>query len=292
MSMQQEDMLGFSPDSSVLLHVHLDVHAPIDLDQMADAFKGVSYLYAAHIKKSNPDVLNSIDDRALSLYVDSIENNCVLAQLAAFAAPFLGPIEVAKNLADFASTTKMAIDWFAIYRKAGGIGETGAPFNRNDARAIADLTRLAAENKDGALGLEVVEYKATKTTSEFKVKFDSQQARSAHLGASQYLTDLAARGSASHKNVVMQFYQINSDEFKEAGRTGDKAIVNSIFPKPLPVFFSAEIDRHNLESIVRDQDTNPLQLNFLTDVFVESGVQGKPLAYRVMSLHGLMEETE
>jgi hypothetical protein len=83
---------------------------------------------------------------------------------------------------------------------------------------------VVAKNKNGSLGLSMVEY--DETTKERSVRarfaFTSEEAHDAQRGALLAQRILDDRGEADHKNVLMYFHQTNIEDPKADGRTGDK----------------------------------------------------------------------
>lgn len=86
----QSDFVGYGFSEDSALQLHLDVHAPMELDDMANSFRAIASLYGTHIRESHPDS-NIVDsrERHCKLYVSSIENNCLLAQLIPLAGAAL-----------------------------------------------------------------------------------------------------------------------------------------------------------------------------------------------------------
>lgn len=288
--MQQNDMLGYSKQSTEALQLHLNVHEPIELDEMADSFKAIGYLYSSYIKGLNPSPQMDIDERSYSLYIKSIENNCILADLCSLGVPFISQAEFINTFVDFIKNVKSTLSYFHSYGDSSAEAPDSYPYKKKSALAVAHITQLAAKNKDGELGISAIEYRETKKETIFNVNFDSEYSNQAFLGSTRYLQNLSSTESRISKNVVMQFFQVNSSEFKAKGRTGDRATIRSRHNKDLPVTFESDIDRRKLMSIIEDLNINPLRLSFLVDVFVETNVTEKPVAFRVVQVHDLIDD--
>jgi len=189
---------------------------------------------------------------------------------------------------DFVGKVQHLSDYFKCYKDFRSSKDF--PVQKASALAIADLTKLAAENESGRLGLSAIDYsESPKGKTELRIGFDSEQASAIHIGAGLYLSDMGLKGLINRKNVVLQFHQINIGEFKSSGRTGDRAIVKSVQDKDLPVFFASQIDKDKMERLVVDSNINPLSVSFSADIFVETNSKEKPVAYRVINLHGPVE---
>jgi hypothetical protein len=79
---------------------------------------------------------------------------------------------------------------------------------------------------------------------------------------------------------------------KSDGRTDDKAIINSISPKPLPVHFASQLDAARIADMKADPQQNPFKAAFRVDVNVETDRNQVPRFYRVVHLHEIISEDE
>lgn len=281
--------VGLDAMSSARIQLHLDIHEPIELVDMTLSFQALAMEYRKHInKKAKAKGGKASDD--IKLYITKIESNCILAELGS-ATDILGAmfpaldsinifLEFMKNMTD-------RIKYFQGVGKAGSVEASDIPCGKIECDRVADILKAVAENKNGQLGLSVIEYEEKKTDAEvrFSVKLTSDEALQARRGALLSKQALELTSDADHKNVLMYFHQTNIDDPKSKGRTGDKAVVKSLSPGPMPVYFLSEMDREKIRYLIHDKNQNPLKVSFNVDVNVETDKNDKPRFYRVLKVH-------
>lgn len=279
--------------SKARIQLHLDVHSPIELVEMTLSFQAIAYEYKDFLKKrvapQNNKSLSEVD--SIKLYITKIENNCILAELAG-AALIMGQLfsgmDYINIFVDFISNIKNSVTYFRGLSKQKTISAKDIPYTKSQCDRYADLLKLAAENKNGHLGISALEYEDENGTSGAKVKltikFDSEEAFEGRKGALIAKEALDQKEDATYKNVLMYFQQTNTNEAKDMGRTGDKAIIKTISPKELPVYFVSEIDQQKINYEKHDPDKNPLKSSYRVDVNVETDRYNVPKFYRVLRI--------
>ena len=90
----------------------------------------------------------------------------------------------------------------------------------------------------------------------------------------------------------MYFQRTSTSAPKTDGRTDDKAIINSISPKALPVHFASTLDAARINDMKADPQQNPFKAMFRVDVNVETDRQHVPRFYRVIHVHEIVFEDE
>jgi hypothetical protein len=103
---------------------------------------------------------------------------------------------------------------------------------------------------------------------------------------------LEYRGDADYENVLLYFQRTSTDTPKSDGRTDDKAIINSISPKPLAVHFASPLDAARINDMKSDPHQNPFKSAFRVDVNVETDRNQVPRFYRVVHIHEVIPDDE
>ncbi len=277
--------------SNARIRLHLDVHSPIELIEMTLSFQAIAYEYRDYLKKKfaqQGKSLSAVD--SIKLYITKIENNCILAELTS-ASLIMGQLfsgmENINTFVDFVSSIKNSIDYFSALAKQKTIRAKDVGYSKQQCKRYADLLKIAAENKNGQLGISAIEYEDTTKEANIKltVKFDSNEAFEARKGALLAKEALDHKEDATYKDVLMYFQQTNIDEAKNCGRTGDKAIIKAISPKELPVYFISDIDQQKINYEKHDPDKNPLKCSYRVDVNVETDRLDVPRYYRVLRIN-------
>ncbi|HEU5280764.1 MAG TPA: hypothetical protein VFU82_02135 [Gammaproteobacteria bacterium] len=277
--------------SNARIRLHLDVHTPIELIEMTLSFQAIAYEYRDYLKKAFVQQGKSTSEiDSIKLYITKIENNCILAELAS-ASMIMGQLFSGmgniNTFVDFVQNIKNSIDYFRTLAKQKNVAPKDLEHTKQQCARYADLLKIAAENKDGQLGISVIEYQDETQEAKIKltIKFDSNEAFEARKGALLAKEAFDYKEDATYKNVLMYFQQTNIDEAKNSGRTGDKAIIKAIHPKELPVYFISEIDQQKINYEKHDPDKNPLKCSYIVDVNVETDRFNMPKFYRIMRIN-------
>jgi len=275
------------------IRLHLNVHEPIELVEMTLAFQGLGYEYQSYVK--NLTLPNNGKSTAgdVKLFITKIESNCILAEMAP-ALPFLGALAPvfsdANTVAEFVKNIGDLIDWLRRLSRKSEVIADEIPYSKRRLNNVRDIVRLVGNAKDSNLGLKAIRY--AEETSEDKVllemDFSDTACREAERGAVMAIQALESREKADKEKVLMYFYQTNIDDPKSYGRTGDKAIIESISPDPLSVYVIPETDQQKIRYVLDDKEHNPLLTGFVVDVNIENDRKGKPRIYRVLRVHDVI----
>ena len=103
---------------------------------------------------------------------------------------------------------------------------------------------------------------------------------------------LEYRGASQYPNVLLYFQRTSTDAPKSDGRTDDKAIINAIAPKPLPVHFASPLDAARINDMKADPLQNPFKAAFRVDVNVETDRNHVPRFYRVIHIHEIIPDEQ
>lgn len=272
------------------LELHFNVHNPIELVDLTLAFGAIAREYKSFLSHEAKKSGKKLNEGDVKLYITKIENNCILAELAA-AYPILDQIfGTAQSVAKFVEFTEKienALNFFKGFRSGDEI-----PYTKPQCKSFSDLTRLVANNKNGELGLSAIEYEDESKERKVRAKFtfSSDEAFQAQKWAIEAVRDLEATTEAEHTNVLLNFYQANRSEPRAEGKTGLLAIVNSISSKELPVHFISELDREKILHLLNDPKTNPLTIECRVDVSVEKNINQVPRYYRVIRLKEIITD--
>ncbi len=279
------------------IRLHLNVSGPVELVEMTLAFQGFGYEYQDYIKshaKDNGSIGNAGD---VKLYITKIESNCILAELAP-ALPFLGvlaPVMSDVNtVCDFVQNTKDAINWLIGLSNKNDLRQDEVIETKRKMNNLKNIVRLVGKNKEASLGISALKYEESSGEDKavLEIIFTNTECKQAEQGAIMALEALDNKEDADIKNVLMYFYQTNTDDPKTSGRTGDKAFISSISKDPLHVYVIPETAQQKIRYVLDDKTHNPLHIGFVVDVNVEKDRKGIPKIYRVMRLHDVIYDED
>lgn len=279
------------------IRLHLNIHEPIELIEMTIAFQGLCYEFQNYIKaletereknrldRDQVDEPTNSDD--IKLYITKIENNCILAEIAAgmaMMAPAIPFIQDIRDINGFIDNIKSAINFF---KKFANSDSDELPYTKKQTRHIKDMVSLIAKSKDGDLSLSSLEYNEEIDGDKvsFKAEFSKEDCRKAEQGAERAIAVHEAKGHADFEKVVMYFEVASRGEPKSGGNTPHRAIINEISSKAKRVYVMTDYAKSKIQAVQEAKDHNPLHIGFVVDVNVQTNPKGEPVLYRVVNVH-------
>lgn len=284
--------------SEARIELHFDVHQPVELVTLTLALQGVARDYRRFLNERGRGSGKRIADDDVKLYVTRVESNCILAELAG-ATPVLGAffslVDYQSVFAEYVTNFGTIADYFRGLLKRKDLKASDIEVTKAGAQAVADVMAVVAQNTDGRLRISAV--RAGAETSDgarvfAEVTFTSEEAAEAQRGALLAQKVLDYRGDADFPNVLLYFQRTSTDEPKSDGRTDDKAIINTISPKALPVHFASQLDAARVNDMKSDPHQNPFKSAFRVDVNVETDRNQVPRFYRVVQIHEVIPDDE
>jgi hypothetical protein len=281
------------------IRLHFNVHEPIELVEMTLAFQGLGYEYQTHLKNiaAEYEGKSSSKYNDVKLYITKIESNCILAELAP-ALPMLGDLAPIftdiKTVSDFVKDTGKIIKWLIGLDEKDDLAIEDIPYQKRKISNVQSIVHLVAQNTDANLGLQSIKFESSSGEDRvaFDLNFTSDQCKQAEVGAVRVLKTLEVKSKADHERVLMYFHQTNREDPKGFGRTGDRAVINSINPKDKRVYIISELDQQKIRYVLDDKGHNPLHIGFVVDVNVETNPKGVPLIYRIVNLHDVLYDED
>ncbi|WP_319528961.1 hypothetical protein [uncultured Cohaesibacter sp.] len=277
--------------SSARIRLHFDVHEPIELVDLTLSFQAIAREYRSFLVNLVRAQGGKSTDAEVKLYVTDIKNNCIWAELGS-ATEIMGALfstmSHTNTFVDFAQHISAAVNYFKSIGRSGKPDIQSLPYSNKQIEIISDILKTAAKNKNGALGISVIDYETNE--EKLTVKFDHNDALDARRGALLTSQELSSKRDADYKEVLMYFHQANIEQPRSEGRTGFRGVIKSISDKDLPVHFISDLDQDRISSLVSDPLLNPFKASYRVDVNVETDRNDKPRFYRVVNLHEIIPE--
>ncbi|MCW1912923.1 hypothetical protein OJ996_05025 [Luteolibacter sp. GHJ8] len=274
--------------SNERMGINFTTDQPISADELADAFKGVSALYRREVEKiTNAKDLQEAEFR---LYITRIETKCIDAEMAAYAGNALQLIQMMDYTLIIDGFQRRFKELVRAFAARGGSGtppvEHASPPSLMEAKDMVKVIK-AAGNGSIAIDRRLVEDGHTRTIEE-RIEFSPEALQDAYDGASAFIAEHDERAAAHHHKVLLYLPQLNFDKHQQAGKNSpDRGVIESIWKRDLPIFWMSEMDSR----MVKGQEGNPSKVSYIVDVNVETK-QGVPKIYRVMKIHGIVEDSD
>lgn len=273
-------------ESADRMIIRLDPGGPIDLAGLGASFAALARIYARHHGET------ADEDAAPRLFISKLENGSVIAEIVPYVVILGQAVQFADSamvVSDFTKRIGRAIRAFS--------GDTPAVEalpslpSKEDSRDLREFMKPVTGRIGAELKIAHARFERTdgdkRTLIEYAFTEDALNRAAltidAELNAPEgvLLDEAPDDNSTSPMNEVMLFLQQASRAAgKEAGRTADRAIVPTVSPKALPVYFQK--DAGDLKSQMIDD--NALKSTFIVDIDVQK-IGGEPRGYMVTHVH-------
>jgi len=284
--------------SDARIEVYFDVHRPVELVTLTLALQSMARDYRRFMNDDARARGTKIADEDVKLYVTKVESGSILAELAS-ATPVLGAffsiMDYQSVFAQYVSNFGTIAEYCRGLLTRKDLKPSDIDITKAGAQAISDVMAVVANNVDGNLRLSAIRAGSETASGDrvfAEVSFTSDEAAEIQRGALLAQKVLEYRGDADFENVLLYFQRTSTDGAKSDGRTDDKAIINSISSKALPVHFASPLDAARINDMKSDPHQNPFKSAFRVDVNVESDRNQVPRFYRVVHIHEVIMDDE
>jgi len=242
------------------LQVNFDVERPVELVQLTLALQAMARDYRRYANDAIREIGGKVSDEDIKLYVTKVETGSIIAELGS-ATEVLGaflPLVAADPLfTGYVQFFGQSVSYFASLARRSDLKPTDIGVSKAAAQSMSDILAVPASmaGSNFKLSAKVAARNADGSEYAAQITLTSEEAAEAQRGALIAQKVLDYRGAADYENVLLFLQQTSTDRTKSEGRTADKAIVNSISPKALPVYFASQLDAAR----VNDMKTDPSQ---------------------------------
>lgn len=255
--------------------VTLDLAEPVEIRDFVSAFAGLGAQFERYIRERRPDLEDTV-----KIYVKEVRKGSIEAELVPLVyntiITSMDHIQIATG---FVKTLNAKI------RTILG-PEHGLPHaSKSELTSVVDTLAAVANDPNGRATIKSVRYRSTGRTTEFEAEFDTLEAREAIQIIDAQYRELSQPADEDLEDQLLTFYQSNR---RDAEKTGEKGVIESITPKPLAVIYASELARERIKSIMLSGDRNIYKLGFIVDVNVLTR-GGNPAVYRIKAVKDVVE---
>lgn len=262
--------------------IRLDPGGPVDLEGLGASFAALARFYGRHFHGPSDD-----EDSKPRLFITRLESGSVIAEVVPYIMIFGQAVQFADQAMVVADFTRRAGD--AIRAFAGEARPDTRLPDKDDRRDIREFMRPLVGRKGSSLDIAYARYERRDGPKETLIEYRFDEAAISRaaltIDAELVAPEPATIDHASTKSIseaMLFFEQASRSAGKSSGRTGDKATIPAISPKPLPVYFQKDAD---LKDQMVKGHSNPLtDTTFIVDVDVQM-IDGEPKGYMVTHVH-------
>ncbi|WP_239805156.1 hypothetical protein [Croceicoccus hydrothermalis] len=271
------------------IRLKLDTEEPVALTAFVSEFVGIANQFEKFVSREFPDMKADSE-----IYIKEVRNGCIEADLVTFIAG--GTLSAAAGAAVFALDAMDKVQIFAkfvdslkrrvspYFRKGGRTHDA----SKGDLNDWLKTTQAIANDPNGSTSLEAAVFEDGERKVRAAFKFNSSQAREAEREINEHKKELETGTAADHPRVMMRFVRPSIEKVSSHKRTGERALIESVHPKPLAVMYASDMARERIQHTLKESEINTFNLLFDVDVNVEMS-RGKPTAFRIVHMHDVTD---
>ncbi|WP_173934104.1 hypothetical protein [Chelativorans sp. Marseille-P2723] len=256
------------------LTLTLDLQEPIEVEAFAKIFAGLGSMFDDYLKQDHPEMRGTSN-----LYIREVRGGSIIADLVPSIPDMIGLMDNVLIVGGFASLFSKRVRGFIM-------GSWMEKASKSQLSHVTDTLTAVAADPNGRATLETVSYRENGEERELVVHFTSQEARVAVQTIEDQKRSLDAKEGYDEPLALLTFERPGKSVAGVGKRTGERAVVEKISIKPLPVIYASDMAEREIKNAF--QSKNVFKRGFVVDVNVERK-NGKPIAYRIMNLHQIID---
>jgi len=265
------------------IRLKLDIEEPVEIGDFIAAFLAVSTQYERFVSKNQPQTPSGA-----KLFVREVRVGCIEADLVPLAvggglfAGTIAAMTAANTVHDFVEK------WGGTLKRLGKRrGERLDGASKAELQTIMQQLVAVATIPGSSLQLSAIHTKdGTQETTAFQA-VTSVEARIAVDNAEHQRTEMERTTDADHKRVLLRFTRADTKPSRVGRKAIEQAVIEAISPKGLAVIYASDLAEQRIRHEIVERES-VFWKGFVVDVNVEYS-QGKPVAYRVMHVHDVID---
>lgn len=253
------------------LRIHIENTKPIELVDLTNSFFSIADEYERFVLTE----YGELKKEEIKLYVQEIKTGSIIADLIGGITPALPIIQHLTQIPpiiNFGQYLKKGYDYLL------GKTEEKPNFIKANYKNFSGFVEPIAKDNAAQININTV---VENQNPIFIFSLTSLDANAAQNAAQREIGMLREPSTGLNKNVVLYWYQAKKDV---ASQTGDRVIIESIYPFPVKVIF----DNETVKSAMLLGIENPFTSAYIVDVAVET-IGGKPILYKIINMHERIE---
>tara|TARA_R100000365_G_C2743776_1_gene72522 strand:+ start:175 stop:978 length:804 start_codon:yes stop_codon:yes gene_type:complete len=256
--------------SGAYLTLTLDLSEPVEIEEFARVFAGIGGMFDDFLKREHPEMHGTAN-----LYVREVRDGSIVADLVPSIPDMIGYADNALIVLSFGALFSKRVRNFIA-------GKWMEKATKSQLNHITDALTAVATDSKGEATVETIEFREDGERRELVVRFSSKDARAAVEIIQDQKRSLDVKEGVDEPRALMTFERPARSIIGVGKRTGEKAVIEKVTTKPLPVIYASEMAEQSIKSLF--QSENVFKQGFIVDANVERK-NGKPVAYRVTNLH-------
>lgn len=282
---------AFMGEDGAHIRLKLDTNEPIALSDFVGSFVGLGSQFEKFVAREYPELKADAE-----FFVKDVRDGCIVADLVTMVMlggvawmndpGFVNTIDRVQILSKFVNDLKGKI---GKYFNVGGRESTA---NKSDLSDWLKTVQSISRDPKGGVNLESAVYEDGERKVRAAFRFTAKEANTAERELGDHRRELEARSGKDHSRMLLRFVRPSIEEKKLGASKGERAVVEKLHAKALPVVYASTLAEQRIHHEMMDPDSNVFRKLFDVDVNVETNKDGKPLAYRIMAVHSVIDAPE
>lgn len=272
------------------IRLKLDNSQPIALSDFVSQFVGVGTQFEKFIAREHPSLKGESE-----FFVNEVRAGCIEADLVAWVTggAILGVVSHAIDVMDKVQIfTKFVQDFggrFSKYFRKGGRADG---VSKGDLADFLKTAEAIANDPNGSARLEAAGYEDGERKVRAFFQFTTAEARTAIDEISDHRRELEASTDENQERVLLRFVRPSVEAGKPGKKGGERGVIDSIAARAMPILYASDLAEQRMRHEKIQLDGNVFRALFDVSVNVELSPTGKPIAYRITEVHGVIEDDE
>lgn len=270
------------------VRIKLDTEEPVALSDFVGSFVGIGSQFEKFVAREHPQLKADSE-----FFVKEVRAGCIEADLVTFVAPAvtllstIDPVDIIDRgqiLTKFVNDLKRRL---GVYFKPGG---RDAAATKSDLADYHKTVAAIARDPVASANIEAAIFDSDGRHVRSAFKFKSSEARMAEQQIGDHRKELEAKTTGTADRVLLRFVRPSVETSKPGKKGGERGVIESLHKRALPVLYASELAEQRMMHEKMQLDGNVFRAFFDVSVNVEIGAPGRPVAYRITDVHGILPD--
>ncbi|TZG25577.1 hypothetical protein FYJ91_11150 [Sphingomonas montanisoli] len=270
------------------IRIKLATEEPVALNDFVGSFVGIGSQFDKFVARDHPTIKADSE-----FFVKEVRAGCIEADLVAWVAPIIGGLP-GMSAVDMIDRVQILTSFVSdLQERIGNYFKPGGRDPRATKSDLADYHKAVAAiardpNASGVIEAAVFESDGREVRSAFR--FRSIDAQVAQREIAEHRKEIEARLDENQTRVLLRFVRPSVEASKPGKKGGERGVIESIHKRALPVLYASDLAEQRMHHEKLQLAGNIFRALFDVDVNIEAGVSGRPIAYRIMQVHDVLDD--
>lgn len=272
------------------IRLKLDNSQPIAISDFVAQFVGVGSQFEKFIAREYPNLKGESE-----FFVNEVRAGCIEADLVAWVAGggllaaggiAIDAIDKVQIFAKFVGDFRAR---FSAYFKKGGRAEG---VSKGDLGDFLKTAEAIANDPNGSARLEAAIFEDGERKVRAAFQFSTKEASTAFDEIAGHRREMEANTDENQARVLLRFLRPSVEAGKPGKKGGERGVIESISSRAMPVLYASDLAEQRMRHEKMQLEGNVFRALFDVSVNVEINGLGRPIAYRITEVHGVLDDDE